>query len=421
MGYLSNKCKVCGYRFKKNDGVICPECFTSREETLDCNDLSGDVHSHSIGFDMDSFFTKKSEDDFDVNKELEKEKLDNAKFQAEFSKRKKDFNEKVQKATGSKGYRTTYTHQRSSSSSSSDNKGLGSFQRLTEQQRKKLEAYYNSRNVSQPTISPSSNSGAFLGNKHFFEKEIKKINSSKKKINIIVIIVIIIIALNVLFSALGGISGLVLSGINDDDYSFYSNDYVDFNTTITYNDVKYALDEPVIISDSIETVFPDFTQCISGISNYDGEYSIVQVNLYATNIGDYNAYFNLDSIIKLCYDGTDAQGYDFSITSHILGYYFEDKFYRYSDEMQENFIALGQSHEYIIYFAIPYCDDMSDNSYMYNGMYYVEATAESSDGIYDTYEIEFDPDEIYTVNNDEVSEENESDENFSDENSDINV
>ena len=46
----SNKCSCCGYKFKKGDGSICPECLTSREETMSCNDLTSDLHSHKKGF-----------------------------------------------------------------------------------------------------------------------------------------------------------------------------------------------------------------------------------------------------------------------------------------------------------------------------------------------------------------------------------
>ena len=30
-----NKCRICGYRFKSDDEIICPECFTARDEDSD--------------------------------------------------------------------------------------------------------------------------------------------------------------------------------------------------------------------------------------------------------------------------------------------------------------------------------------------------------------------------------------------------
>ena len=40
------RCKVCGYKFQKDDGDICPECLSSREDTISCEDLSEEDHSH---------------------------------------------------------------------------------------------------------------------------------------------------------------------------------------------------------------------------------------------------------------------------------------------------------------------------------------------------------------------------------------
>ena len=40
------KCKVCGYKFQKVDGDICPECLSAREDTISCEDLSEEDHSH---------------------------------------------------------------------------------------------------------------------------------------------------------------------------------------------------------------------------------------------------------------------------------------------------------------------------------------------------------------------------------------
>ena len=46
-----NKCRICGYRFKSDDEIICPECFTARDEDISCNSLSDDLHSHDLRAD----------------------------------------------------------------------------------------------------------------------------------------------------------------------------------------------------------------------------------------------------------------------------------------------------------------------------------------------------------------------------------
>lgn len=46
-----NKCRICGYHFKSDDEIICPECFTARDEDISCNSLSDDLHSHDLRAD----------------------------------------------------------------------------------------------------------------------------------------------------------------------------------------------------------------------------------------------------------------------------------------------------------------------------------------------------------------------------------
>lgn len=44
---MNYKCKICGYRFKSNDEMICPECLTAREEDISCFGLSHEDHCHN--------------------------------------------------------------------------------------------------------------------------------------------------------------------------------------------------------------------------------------------------------------------------------------------------------------------------------------------------------------------------------------
>lgn len=69
---LSKKCSCCGYKFKKHDGGICPECFTSRAETMSCEDLPEEFHSHEEYSYMDN---EKS----DMQKQLELERFESEK------------------------------------------------------------------------------------------------------------------------------------------------------------------------------------------------------------------------------------------------------------------------------------------------------------------------------------------------------
>lgn len=76
-----NRCKICGYRFKSSDEIICPECLTAREndiscsglssdlhsDNLSCNNFSDDLHSHNLGA-VDSYFGQPENDTFKEEK-----------------------------------------------------------------------------------------------------------------------------------------------------------------------------------------------------------------------------------------------------------------------------------------------------------------------------------------------------------------
>ena len=65
-----NKCRICGYRFKSDDEIICPECFTARDEDISCNSLSDDLHSHDLRADneQDGWFGQSENDTFKEEK-----------------------------------------------------------------------------------------------------------------------------------------------------------------------------------------------------------------------------------------------------------------------------------------------------------------------------------------------------------------
>lgn len=65
-----NKCRICGYHFKSDDEIICPECFTARDEDISCNSLSDDLHSHDLRADneQDGWFGQSENDTFKEEK-----------------------------------------------------------------------------------------------------------------------------------------------------------------------------------------------------------------------------------------------------------------------------------------------------------------------------------------------------------------
>lgn len=70
---MTKKCKICGYRFKSKDEVICPECFTARDDNLDCNRYTDDLHSHAYGFDAEKSRFESSKNDNDIFDEYKNE------------------------------------------------------------------------------------------------------------------------------------------------------------------------------------------------------------------------------------------------------------------------------------------------------------------------------------------------------------
>lgn len=87
-----NKCRICGYRFKSDDEIICPECFTARDEDISCNSLSDDLHSHDLRADneQDGWFGQSENDTFKEEKndfvsEERKEEARDENFQSTYT------------------------------------------------------------------------------------------------------------------------------------------------------------------------------------------------------------------------------------------------------------------------------------------------------------------------------------------------
>ncbi len=87
-----NKCRICGYHFKSDDEIICPECFTARDEDISCNSLSDDLHSHDLRADneQDGWFGQSENDTFKEEKndfvsEERKEEARDENFQSTYT------------------------------------------------------------------------------------------------------------------------------------------------------------------------------------------------------------------------------------------------------------------------------------------------------------------------------------------------
>lgn len=87
-----NKCRICGYRFKSDDEIICPECFTARDEDISCNSFSDDLHSHDLRADneQDGWFGQSENDTFKEEKndfvsEERKEEARDENFQSTYT------------------------------------------------------------------------------------------------------------------------------------------------------------------------------------------------------------------------------------------------------------------------------------------------------------------------------------------------
>ena len=409
MGYKTKKCKLCGYRFKKHDGGICPECFTSREETLDCADLSSDLHSHGVGFDMDTIFSGSS-DDFDVKKELEKEKKEHAEFQAEYSKRKEKFNEKVQKATGSKGYRTTYTHQRStpgnsgvSGTTTTTTTGYTSTNgRLTEEQKKKLEAYYASRGNTTPTATQSG--------EYSFGGPLMR-NTQKKKIGVFpivfVIFLILIPVVNIVPQFLNSVE--INPDYEDNNDYEYSVDITDdyeapteyfFGAALNFDVMKYAISEPVIESYHASQSFANFENYIDDGNDlgYDGDYSLISVNATFENYSGDVVSFIPSDMIKAYYYGLGADGYTKLVECRCIAVRYDGVFYEPGDSASDvTFLDSYETKSFKLYFAIPYTQEIiGDENYEYllDGDFYIEVWVEDSLNTFNYHQLSFNPQEL---------------------------
>ena len=171
----SNKCRICGYRFKAGED-ICPECFTARDDDISCSQFSEEEHTHSGGFS-----TTENSDIYDEFRE--KSFIDD--------QRKDEANDPIPTATYGGKMGTPPPTYASQSYNNPQNSFTGSRQ-------DKLNAirngYYSSgtRNASQNTFFTTANQSSYGGNMPLSGFQQRQTPRKKSSVGVIVFVFILL-------------------------------------------------------------------------------------------------------------------------------------------------------------------------------------------------------------------------------------
>ncbi|MBQ7755764.1 MAG: hypothetical protein IJ401_00450 [Oscillospiraceae bacterium] len=297
---MAQKCECCGYKFKKGDGAICPECFTSREATISCDDLPFDLHAHNENTSFsDSGMS-------DVQKQLEMERLEAQK-------------EKIERNTQSFSSGNTATGNRSTTfgpSFTGANKGT------TFSNAKSSTTYNTNKNGTTTTYTTTySSSGASPRTVYRTSYNSNNMsNGASKAVKIIIIFIAVSIILSVASTVIFAVVGMNAAKKNDyDDYKTTTFSYVQPEISIPDIDLpEIELPKiPVIVEPTVPGI-PDFPQYNTGTNYYQDiaiiaqgekiiadDYEVVvgtpvyvpyQPSSYAT---DYDEYVDWDDISEL--------------------------------------------------------------------------------------------------------------------------
>lgn len=265
-----NCCSVCGYKFKKGDSNICPECLTSREDTMSCDDISADLHSHSSGYG--GYTEEKS----DAQKQLERERQESAA---------------VKNSIEPKFTSKPYIDPKLSS-------------RLTETQRQKLDAYYSGNRTSQNGSVPPVNTNVPPRVPPYSTNQTPNFNNGnrpkKTSSGLVVGIIIAVIAVNVLPAILSAIFSTVVNekAKKSDGYSYdneinissidvpevpdFSNE-CDFGDTINNITSDVTVNLPKIIYVDPADEYPNFIGHIKNTEDYSGNWYLISVPVSVEN------------------------------------------------------------------------------------------------------------------------------------------
>lgn len=354
----NNKCKVCGYKFGRNDGMICPECLSSRETDIDCDGLSDDLHSHDIGFGSDKnknnagfgFFFKN--DMTEAEKQLEKERFQAAQKKEAYYEKKEKLKEQMNAKTSR--YENT-TFQRGDQNNQS-------FQRNN----------VPNRNVTAQTFTTSTpdmksfTTTAYQRMASNGRTVNTTFNNTKSKRNnwLVIIFVIIFIGIFVFSSILPA----VIDSINQSDYDYYEEDYYEkedyFQYSLTFDK---NFDETVALSESgvcayvsspsfidIEPSLMDeyFEEEVFGYYNSTDDLLTLELPVTVYNYSDDNYPSDLD--IRVYTEYTDEGGDVYTATSYPLM------------DMPVYEIIPDGSYSYAMYFAVPMAEEYTIKLYDYD-------------------------------------------------------
>lgn len=226
---LKKKCAICGYKFKDKDEVICPECFTARDNDISYNRYTDDLHSHRYGYDE-----KKSE----INNS------DNDIFE-EFENKEGSFIEE-QREDEAENPIPSSTYNKSSYSSSSRQQKLDALKNNYTAQGANNN-FRNSYNNGKSTVRWTTTFNPYGSSRNYTRVNFKK-NKSSRTGGLISVVFFIFFAV-IIFSAIAD-----TRESNDDAYNYnYDHDY-DFDIDYSMPDFSFPVPD---ISEQFEHSYTD--------------------------------------------------------------------------------------------------------------------------------------------------------------------
>ncbi len=248
---MAQKCECCGYKFKKGDGAICPECFTSREGTVSCDALPFDLHAHN---DNVSF----SDNDMsDVQKQLEMERLEAAK-------------EKVERNTASFSAGSTATGNRSTTFGSSF---AGANKGTTFGTAPKSSTTYNTNKNGTTTTYTTTYSSSGASPRTVYRTSYNSntmSNGSSKLVKIILIFIVVSIILSVVSTIVFAFAGMSAAKKEADKYKTTTFSYVQPEIDMPEIDIpEIELPKIPVIVEPVVPEIPEFPQYNTGTNYYE--------------------------------------------------------------------------------------------------------------------------------------------------------
>lgn len=230
---MAYRCKSCGYRFKKNDSDLCPECFTARDD-IGCTTFE---EEHSHGFDASS-----SERNSFIEDQLKDEKSSvNTKIENYAAK------ENFRKASSS-----GMTGQTNSSYSSGNNND-GTY-------RSGSNGMYRSGPFTVK-YKTSGQNGGFQGYNNNGSNQIKPLEPKVVKIIVLVVIMcfvlpIVISFITTIVSIVSAIKQGVSQNDNDEERSVVVTEQeedavIEETIPLFSGEVEAQIDETIVVSENI--------------------------------------------------------------------------------------------------------------------------------------------------------------------------